>query len=372
MGLNWLINGFICKDLYAPYIIDSDVEYYDSLQSKFNTVLKQAENAKADSESIAIIQKYSDKILESLKAYYNADLSESSKIVRDLIKEIGDDPFAVNTLYASDAFGGRKDEELQFFRSRTGNPSNAFTAKDMLHLPKKLRSKSGNYRFSIPGNPSLYLSNSSYGCWIETNRPPENEFNVSPVLLDGTQKIFNLAVSIRDLHALNELEPSKVHCWLKLFMLTIATSFRIEETGRTFKSEYIISQAIMMACKKLGYDGVAYYSKRVSDEIFALCAINLALFVNYDNDYSEVVKHMKMDDAFNYAIFNQLLPSLKYKNYSLRSLYTGAITNIGSYDRQYPYRETVFSEFDKFLFTTWRDKPNDKGKDQIPWGVNTD
>lgn len=372
MNLTWLNNGFICRELYAPYIIDRDNDYYGSLQSKYNTMLRQAENAGADSESIAIIKKYKNKILESLKSYYNADLSKSSTIVRNLIRDIGNDTFAVNTLYESDAFPGIKNNELQFFRCRLGNPSNAFTAKDMLHLPKKMRSKSGNYRFSIPGNPSLYLSNSSYGCWIETGFPSAVDFNVSPVILDGTQKIFNLAVSIRDFHALNEFEPKRVHCWLKLYMLSIATSYRIIEQGRTFKSEYIISQAIMMACKKLGYDGVAYYSKRISDEIFSLCAINLALFVNYEGEYSKVVKHMKMDDAFNYAIYSNLLSSLKYKEYNLRALRTGFTTNIGSYDRQYPYVNTEFFKFDMFLFTTWRDKPNNKGKDQIPWGVNTE
>ncbi len=60
----------------------------------------------------------------------------------------------------------------------------------MMYLPISLRSKSGNYRFSIPGNPSLYLANSSYGCWIETGFPADIDFNVSsPVLLDGKQKI---------------------------------------------------------------------------------------------------------------------------------------------------------------------------------------
>ncbi len=44
---------------------------------------------------------------------------------------------------------------------------------------------------------------------------------------------------------------------------------------------------------------------------------------------------------------------------------TGWITNIGNYDRQSPYRETEFYEFDKFLFTTWGDKA--KGKDEIDW-----
>ena len=169
------------------------------------------------------------------------DIEKCNTIIRNLIKDVGEDPFAVNTLGKSYAFPGSAGTEIQFFRCRMGNPSNAYVAKDMLHLPLKLRAKSGNYRFSIPGNPSLYLENSSYGCWIETGFPSENEFNVSPVLLDGTQKVFNLAVSIRDFHALNEFEENRVHCWLKLYMLTVATSYRIKEEGRTFKSEYIIS-----------------------------------------------------------------------------------------------------------------------------------
>ena len=371
MGLSWLMNDFICKELYAPYIIDRDSDYYDSLQNKFNIVLKQAKKAGADDESIAIIKRYSRKILESMRAYYNADLSKSSTIIRNLIQDLGDDPFAVNNLSSSDAFFGCKEDELQFFRCRTGKLPIKFKAEDMLYLPKHLRSKSGNYRFSIPGNPSLYLSNTSYGCWIETEYPPEDEFNVSPILLDGTQKILNLVISVRDFHRLQEFDNDRVHCWLKLLMLSIATSFRINEEGRTFKSEYVISQAIMMACKKLGYDGVAYYSKRVSDEIFSLCAINLALFVDYDGEKSNIAKHIKIDDAYNFALYKKLLPSLKYKECDMRSIRTGLITNIGNYDRQYPYRETEFFAFDMFLFTTWRDKPNDKGKDHIQWGVDT-
>lgn len=372
MRLTWLNDEFICKELYAPFVIEKDLEYLADLRRKYKIVINQAENAGADEESLRILKKFRKKVLEALKCYYQADIAKCSTIIRNLIKDIGEDSFAVSLLNESYAFPGSHETEIQFYRCRMGNPSNAYAAKDMLHLPRKLRAKSGNYRFSIPGNPSLYLANSSYGCWIETGFPSENDFNVSPVLLDGTQKIFNLAVSIRDFHALNEFEEDRVHCWLKLYMLTIATSYRVKEQGRTFKSEYIISQAIMMACKRLGYDGVAYYSKRVSDEIFALCAINLVLFVNYTGEYSKIIKHMKMDDAFNYGLYKQLCESLTYKDYELRSTQTGIITNIGSYDRQYPYKETRFSDFDKFLFTSWRDKTNEKGKDEIPWGVPVD
>ena len=364
----WLNNGFICKELYAPFVLEKDIDYRTDLRKKYSIVLKQAIKAGADDESVSIIKWFSKRILEALDCFYKADLVKCNIIIRHLIRDIGDDSFAVNTLLNSDAFPGAHDQELQLFRCRIGSPASLFTAKDMLPIPLNMRAHSGNYRFSIPGNPSWYLSNSSYGCWIECGFPAENDFNVSPILLDGKQIVFNLAISIRDFHCLNELEENKVHCWLKLYMLTIATSYKINELNRSFKSEYVISQAVMMACKKLGYDGVAYFSKRVSDEVFSRCAINLALFVNFKKDYSDIVEHIKIDDAYNYSMFKQLLPSLKSYDYELRSIRTGIVTNIGNYDRQFPYYETEFYEFDKFLFATWRDKPNGKGKDELSFG----
>lgn len=369
MNLSWLNNGFICEELYAPFRINKDIEYRTDLEKRYNIVMRQAQNANADDESLQIIAAFTTQILASLDSYYKADIAESNNIVFELVKEIGDNPFAVNSVTNSDAFPGNKSNELQFFRSRLGTPNRAFTAKDMLHLPNSMRAKSGNYRFSIPGNPSMYLANSSYGCWIEMGCPAEIDFNVSPILLEGNQRVFNLAVSIRDFRCLNEFEKDRVHCWLKLYLLAIATSYVIKEESRTFRSEYIISQSLMMACKKMKYDGIAYYSRRVDNEVFALGAINLALFVDYVGEYSAMIKHIKIDDAFNYALYKQLNNSLKYKEYRLRSTDTGYITNIGSFERQYPYRETDFYDFDKFLFTTWRDKPNGKGKDAIPWGI---
>lgn len=372
MRLNWLNNGFICKELYAPFVLEKDVEYLGDLEKKYNTVIRQAKNAGADDKSIDILKKYKKQILMALKCYYSADIERCNKIIRNLIKDIGEEPLAVSLLKNSYAFKGERNSEIQFFRCRIGNPSNAYEAKDMLHLPASMRAKSGNYRFSIPGNPSLYLSNSSYGCWIETGFPADYEFNVSPVVMDGTQKVFNLAVSIRDFHALNEFEENRVYCWLKLYMLTIATSYRIKELGRIFKSEYIVSQSIMMACKKLGYDGVAYYSKRVKDEVFAMCAINLALFVDYKGEYSELVKHLKIDDSFNFGTYKQLYPVLTDRGYYLRSTHTGVVTNIGSYDRQYQYDKTQFAEFDRFLYSSWEHKPNGRGKNQVEYGVSVE
>lgn len=156
MRLTWL-NDFICKELYAPFKIDKDIYYRTDLEKKYNIVMEQAKSANADNESLKIIKDFSAKILKSLDFYYKADIAESNNIILELVKDIGDNPLAVNSLINSEAFPGDKTKELQFFRSRLGTPNKAFTVKDMLHLPNFMRSKSGNYRFSIPGNPSMYL-----------------------------------------------------------------------------------------------------------------------------------------------------------------------------------------------------------------------
>ena len=115
----------------------------------------------------------------------------------------------------------------------------------MLHIPFSKRGKTGNYRFSIPGIPSLYLGNTSYSCWVELGRPSEHDFYVSPVLLDGSQRLLNLAVMTRKQWNLHDDDADYVRCWLKLIMLMIATSYVVEEENRVFRSEYIVSQSIL-------------------------------------------------------------------------------------------------------------------------------
>ena len=96
MGLTWMNNGFICKDLYAPFVLDKDSDYFDDLKMKYQIVLEKAEYAGADAESIKILKNFKNKILEALKCYYKADIEKCNTIIRNLIKDIGEDPFAVN------------------------------------------------------------------------------------------------------------------------------------------------------------------------------------------------------------------------------------------------------------------------------------
>lgn len=373
--LDW-IRVFVHRDLYSPFVIDKDNQYLDALKNKYKIVLDKAREGGADRDSLEIIENYRDKIIDALTLYYSADIAGCNNIVENIIRELQNDPYATSELKDSDAFPGDKGSEIQFFRCRTGDPSRSYTVKDMLHLSRDNRAKAGNYRFSIPGNPSLYLANSSYGCWIETGYPSDDMFNVAPVVLDGKQRILNLAIAPGNFAILEAFDynANMVHCWLRLFMLSIATSFRVNETDRQFRSEYVISQSIMMACKRLGYDGVAYYSKRVVDELFASFAINLALFVEYDDLYSKITRHMKMDAPYNYAVYKKLNQSLKHRQYELRSTSAPYLHNIsfGDFYRQYPYEETDFYQFDQFMFASWSDdRRYTQQKDYIDWGISS-
>lgn len=116
MSLLWLNSGFICKDLYSPFVLEKDFDYLNDLKEKYKIVLQQAEIAKADDESIKIIKKFKNKILEALKCYYKADIEKCNIIRRNFIKDIGEDSFAVSLLNNSYAFTGASKTEIQFFR----------------------------------------------------------------------------------------------------------------------------------------------------------------------------------------------------------------------------------------------------------------
>lgn len=360
--LMW-IKDFSDNEIYAPFIIETDNEYQKQLKEKYSHFITLLEKAGADEESIRIAKKYTNKICEALRDYYFGRISTCHQKIENLIKGCANNKLAVSTLEDCRAFPGSG--EIQFFRARCEKEARIFKPKEMLHRPFSQRARTGNYRFSIPGVSCIYLANSSYGSWIEMGMPSEHDFNVSPFILNGKQKVLNLAVMTRDLRLLNDGEESAVHCWIKLLVLMIATSFRVSETSRSFRSEYIISQSVMLACKKLGYDGVVYFSKRVDDERFAQVAINLALFAEYrkDREYGAICETMKVDESMNYQLFRQLnISAATLTGYPLRTEKTPYITNIGNYKHQYRYSDTEFYRFDEHLFARWKDK------DEVEWG----
>ena len=356
---HWVYN-FDYAHFLTPVNIDQDNLYLNDIRTKLDDFIDKMRCAGAPKTALECIYNFKNQILKSMELYYSGDLLSAQSIINTIIQELNVPP-AVTPINKSFAFPYNTNE-IQFFRARTSDAIVDYNANEMLHIPFSKRSHVKSYRFSISGLPCLYLGNTSYACWIEMRKPADYRFNVSPVVLDNSQKVLNLIATaswINTLVSNNYIDLSdsdSVINMFKLMVLTYCTSYKVKEQDRNFKSEYVLPQMIMLACKRLDLDGVVYYSKQVSDERFAtVTGINVALFATYEDglDLSPICSHIKIDDSFNYSTFKQLHSSLKYKEYPLCVDKYPQIKNIGNFKRQIPYRETYFYEFDKYLFANW-------------------
>ena len=190
--------------------------------------------------------------------------------------------------------------------------------------------------------------------------PPEYKFNVSPVTVDEKLRVLNLTYTLQNLYRVVDWvedpdeQKREFRAGITMYLLNVATSFRVGEKDRNFKSEYIVSQMIMLACKSLGLNGVAYHSKQVQHEAFARAVgINLALFADYEKGktHSPLCDKIRINESFNYALFKQLMPSEYECEYAMRYDLEYPLM-IGRFDRQFEYKGTSFYDFDKFLFKT--------------------
>ncbi len=169
------IDSYSNKELHAPFKIKKDIEYYDDLRKRYTLFINSLRDVSADAESIRIATTCSNKVCEALRDYYRGKVVSCYQKIQNLVKGCSDSKLAVSTLNESSAFPGDQKTEIQFFRARISEKYNKFMPKDMLHHPHRLRAKTMNYRFSIPGVTSLYLANTSYGCWIELGCPSEHD-----------------------------------------------------------------------------------------------------------------------------------------------------------------------------------------------------
>lgn len=94
--------------------------------------------------------------------------------------------------------------------------------------------------------------------------------------------------------------------------------------------------------------------------------------MNYrkQDNYPDLVDHIKLDDSFNFSVFKQLLPCARAGQYELRSVNNPYTVNISTNneDRQFSFRDTAFYEFDSFLFDSWTKKRGGRDKDSLSWG----
>ncbi|AYF55179.1 hypothetical protein DFH04_10760 [Clostridium novyi] len=377
-----------------PVTVKFDKDYYTELNNLLEKYYEHISNiSNLPSETIKRTLSNIKYIRESLEHYSKADISAAKECIKNIIRDYINDPYIVSELDKNYAFRGiaplkmqqkkfgydvaysetyekMNVKELSFFKARVSIDS--IKRKDMLHIPFDKRGLISTQRFSMAGIPCMYLSTTTLGCWLEMEMPELELFYVSSYKLPTNLKVLNLCISQHTINGstgggyVENYEIEHVCSLIEIFPLVCATSLRVLEKDRSFKSEYIISQILMQAVNELNIDSVAYLSKKMSDYYAYPQTVNIAIPIKSNNIppfnensmevYWDKAKEIKLSDAFNYgeyinkrlySNYQHIAPFNSYVNEiyhdskeSNKIMFAGSICN---------YTETSFSKFDEYL-----------------------
>ncbi|SHI88527.1 hypothetical protein SAMN02745229_03782 [Butyrivibrio fibrisolvens DSM 3071] len=391
-----------------PITIDSDDDYKKVLQEKLELYINWISvfindsnyyiSRATDDDKIKLINRIKYDCIAIKKCvndYYVGKVGSASQRIRSLLEKIikeDTNKFVVAPIDSSystrlsSCFAGieneniyqllkkQREEQLCFYRARTDFFDNP---KEMYHIPLNKRDLVGTERFSIPGVPCLYLGTSAFDVWLELDRPPYCKFNVSAIRLNEEGKklsILNLACNPYILFGISSIgnddsgkNIGKINnltrIILRLYPLVIATSIRNKGSAGKFRSEYIVSQLLMMNLQSLGCDGISYISKRIGEnEEYAFPQmVNIALPVykasEIAREYGEICEKIEITKPLNYEEFMSLeLDALErnvknsyYAKVFNVSMMQNPSTNIVSCGRTVNYGKTKFFRFENSL-----------------------
>ncbi|WP_318582146.1 hypothetical protein [Bacillus paranthracis] len=165
------------------------------------------------------------------------------------------------------------------YKMRVGT-NHIYSSDEMFHIPFDLRHLVSTNRYSIPGLPCVYLGSSALTCWEEMNKPDLNSVQTS---LFFTNNINYLDLSIppgaavddiiffhnRKGHLKNDKDMEDKYKELKSYIvmwpLIAACSIRVKNSSASFKPEYIIPQLLLQWTRKSEFDGICYFSTKLSN-----------------------------------------------------------------------------------------------------------
>ena len=152
-----------------------------------------------------------------------------------------------------------------FFRIRSDDNRSNFKPLELFHMPFERRNEIPTNRYSIPGFPCLYLSNSIYLAWEENDRPKEDEMHT--MLLKNMRNItyFDLTFDVyNDYEKFRKKTINEQLEFLALWPLIAACAVKVCNKDDIFKPEYIVPQLVLQWVRKeKNVDAIKYSSTRV-------------------------------------------------------------------------------------------------------------
>lgn len=243
------------------------------------------------------IEVFFDKLREAYLQWIDADCGLAVDSLEKLLKE-----------YEVLQFKKEINNSDVFFKGRISET--ALTPWDMFHIPFNKRYLIKNQRFSLTGQPMIYLGTSVIDVVEEIGIEELDKLKLSAVRVKSGRKegvtVFDLKSNYNDILVdlmIQQLFDEELTFNKAIFYKMILESIcsfakRQELKGFTFAEEYVLPQMLAQVLKRCDFEGVSYYSTKRFDNVS---------FIEFPGeDYKDI--------AFkeNVAIFTSLDPEHVY------------------------------------------------------------
>lgn len=258
-----------------------------------------------------------------------------------------------------------------FYRSRIDK--NRITSKSqMFHLPFSKKELSTTQRFSNPGLPCLYLSNSIYVSWEELNRPPINEVYVSRFQQENfSLNILDISLTPKQVEFYYEATKDaikddadcydkSVFRYLNIWPLSFICSLIVDNENASFKQEYIFPQFLLQwVTSEKDVDGIKYSSVKSN----SLNKEDYTVYVNYvfppkkieQADFcTQLTQSFKLTEPVSFETLNVTDPNSIFMNKKwIDNLKYKVMIDVNSLEliKGYKmlYTDTIFGKMEMFL-----------------------
>ncbi|WP_297334599.1 RES domain-containing protein [Flavobacterium sp.] len=251
-------------NLFFPQFVEKLLDdYVDIFKNEFFSEIDDISKAK---RMLTRIEGLKQTIVDVLKYYYNGNLLRATQVFHVGISEI----FSTKIPNSTQKLSINK----RLYRARVCNYKAYLSREDIFHIGFENRHLVSTSRFSIPGLPALYLSDSTYTCWEEFRR-----YKIKKLWFSKFKNIRQLNVIklerksdfIRSIHPnyrydnkIVENAEDLIYDYLVVFPISLICSIKVKVDDASFKPEYIIPQLLLQfVSSKRGIDGIKFPSTKV-------------------------------------------------------------------------------------------------------------
>lgn len=244
-----------------------------------------------------------------------------------------------------------------FYRIRESDSKHSLKREELFHVPFSQRRKINTNRFSIPGLPSLYLSDSIYVAWEELGRPKFDKIHASRFELSENFRVLDLTTQI---YCRSEYLDTIIDFWgydralasVFKFPLILACAVKVNNSNDVFRPEYIVPQMLLQWIKANSYfDGICYTTSHIdyTNSNFEGSFRNFIIPALYqEGDYCPKIKRIfKMTEVISAELVSLSERTIEMGAFNYENVKVQAVEIIKG--QKMNYSDTKFASLEKVL-----------------------